>query len=139
VDISRSDPPIPLKPLRLWPGVVIAIGLAFLRYFVPLVAPDAMLFRMPLAMLGLLGGILGGLAIVVWWALFSRAPWSERVGAVLVMIVSLLATSLVVHPSIAGGHMGMMLPMYAIPVWASRSWLGQWPAVACLRGFDALR
>ena len=64
----------------------------------------------------MIGGIAAGLAIVVWWVFFSRAPWSERVGAIVVMIVALFATSRIVHPSIAGGMMGMMLPIYAIPV-----------------------
>ena len=45
-------------------------------------------------------------AIVVWWLFFSRAPWSERLGAVILMAVALFATSRLVHASIAGGMMG---------------------------------
>ena len=63
-----------------------------------------------------LGGIVGGLAVVVWWLFFSRAPWSERLGAVVLMIVALVATSRIVHESIATGAMGMLFPILAIPV-----------------------
>ena len=44
--------------------------------------------------LGMLGGVFGGLAIVVWWAFLSRAPRSDRWGAVVLMIVALVATIL---------------------------------------------
>ena len=64
----------------------------------------------------MLGGLVGGLAIVVWWVFFSRAPWSERLGAVVLMIVALVATSRIVHESIATGAMGMLFPILAIPV-----------------------
>jgi outer membrane protein assembly factor BamB len=73
------------------------------------VFPDAL-------MLGVLGALAFALAIVVWWVVFSRAPWSERLGAVVLMIVALAATSRVVHESIRGGHMGMMLVVYGFPV-----------------------
>jgi outer membrane protein assembly factor BamB len=56
------------------------------------------------------------LAVVVWWAFFSRAPWSERLGAIVLMIVALVATSRIIHVSIATGGMGMLFPIYAIPV-----------------------
>ena len=57
-----------------------------------------------------------GWLIVVWWVFFSRAPWSERLGAIVLMIVALFATSRLVHESIANGMMGMMFSVYAIPV-----------------------
>jgi hypothetical protein len=56
------------------------------------------------------------LAILVWWLFFSRAPWSERLGAIMLMIIALFATSRIVHESIAGGAMGMLLYFLAIPV-----------------------
>src|SRR6266568_3921478 len=97
------------KPLRLWPGVVAAVLLCVVRFVVPLVFPDASVFTV-------LGGLVGALVVVVWWVFFSRAAWSERLGAIGLMIVGLFATSRVVHKSIATGMMGMMLPIYAIPV-----------------------
>jgi outer membrane protein assembly factor BamB len=107
--IAQTDEPTPRKPLRLWPGVVAAGLLCLVRFVVPIVVPAVGAF-------GILGGLLGALAIVVWWAFFSRAPWVERWGAVVLMIVAMVATRLIVDASIANGMMGMMFPIYAIPV-----------------------
>ena len=106
---NNSDEPAPKTPLRLWPGVV-AVTLQWLVWFVvPIFVLDAMMFAV-------IGEAVCGLAVVVWWLFFSRAPWSERVGAIGLMVVAMLATSRLVHESIATGHMGMTLPMFAIPV-----------------------
>jgi len=107
--ISQTDTPTPQKPLRLWPGVVAAVLLCVMRFVIPIVVSEAMAF-------GMIGSVLVALAIFVWWVFFSRAPWSERLGAILLMIVALFATSRIVHESIAGGGMGMLLYVLAIPV-----------------------
>jgi outer membrane protein assembly factor BamB len=99
----------PRKPLRLWPGVVAAVLLCVVRFVVPFVAPGAAAYAM-------LGGLVGALAIVVWWVFFSRAPWSERLGAVALAIVALVATSRLVDVSIRTGMMGMMFVVYAVTV-----------------------
>jgi outer membrane protein assembly factor BamB len=107
--IAQTVEPAPQKPLRLWPGVVIVMLQWLVRFGVPRVVPEALEF-------GVLGGVLGGLAIVAWWAFFSRAPRFERWGAVVLMIVALGATSRILHQSIATGMMGMLFLIYAIPV-----------------------
>jgi len=102
-------PESPQKPLRLWPGVA-AVALQWLvRFVVPVIFPDA-------GMIAILGGLAGGVAVLVWWLFFSRAPWSERLGAIVLMPLALFATLRLVHESIANGMMGMMLFIYAIPV-----------------------
>jgi outer membrane protein assembly factor BamB len=106
--ISKPEELTSQKPLRLWPGVV-AVALLWLFWFgVPRIAPD-------LGMGAMIGGLACALAVLVWWLFFSRAPWIERVGAVALMVISVAATKLVVHTSVAGGMMGMMLPIYSIP------------------------
>jgi outer membrane protein assembly factor BamB len=97
------------KPLRLWPGVVIVALQWLVRYVVPMFIPDAMIY-------GVFGGIFGGLLIVVWWAFFSRAPRLERWGAVILMIIALIATSYIIDESIATAGQGMFFAIYAIPV-----------------------
>ena len=96
------------KPLRLWPGVVVAIAIVLLKTVVPALVPGT-------AVYGVIAGALGGVIIILWWLFFSRAPWVERIGAIVVMVLAALATRLLVHPSVAGGMMGMMLWMFAIP------------------------
>jgi outer membrane protein assembly factor BamB len=79
-------------------------------------------------------------AVVVWWLFFSRALWSERVGAIVLMVVAVFATYYVVHPSIANGMMGNMLPVYSVPVLslalvasvAASRHLSRWPRRASM-------
>jgi len=96
------------KPLRLWPAVVIAIVQLLVMFGAPVVAPDA-------GPIGMLGGVVGALAILVWWVFFSRAPWSERVGAIVLMIVAVWATRTVVHESIAGAGQGNLIIILPTP------------------------
>lgn len=112
---AKIDFPTSHKPLRVWPGVVIAIVLVLVRYGLPLIAPDTEIFSFPPALIAIFGGLLGAVAIVVWWLFFSRASSAERLGAIILMIVAVLATRLIVHESIAGAGMGMLLYISVIP------------------------
>jgi outer membrane protein assembly factor BamB len=96
------------KSIRLWPGVIAAAVLLLVRFVVPLILPES-------AILGVIGAVICSLVILMWWLFFSRAPWSERLGAIVMMILALLVTSRVVHQSVSNGMMGMMLPIYATP------------------------
>ncbi len=96
------------KPLRLWPGVVIVVLQWVFRFGLPAVMPDA-------SSIGILVGLGGGLAVVLWWLLLSRARWPDRLGAVLLMIVVLFAIPRVLDESIAKGAMGMLFPLLAVP------------------------
>jgi len=99
----------PRKPLRLWPAVVIAIGMLLVMFGAPVVAPDA---EFPI---GMLGGVVGALLIVLWWVLFSRARWFERVGAIVLMIAAVLATRAVAHESMAGAGQGNLILILPTP------------------------
>ena len=118
----------PRTSLRLWPGVVAVTLMWLLRFVVPPFAGD-------FAGLAVIGGLGCVLLILAWWLFFSRAPWVERVGAVALMVVAVLATRLLVHPSIAGGMMGMMPVMLAIPLLSLT--LVAWAAVS--RSFPPAR
>ena len=90
------------KPLRLWPGVVGAIIVVFARFVIaPFVLGDALI--------GALAGLAGAALILLWWLFFSRAPWLERIGAVLLIALAAVMTLALVHPSIGGGTSGGML------------------------------
>ena len=93
--------------LRLWPGIAaVALQWVFWVGF-PLIPGQGMT--------AVLGGVLCGLLVALWWMFFSRVPWLERIGVLLLMVAAVSATSRLVHESIANGMMGMMLPFYAIP------------------------
>jgi outer membrane protein assembly factor BamB len=98
----------PRKPLRLWPGVIAASLLVLGGYVVPVFVPDW-------AGYGMMGAVAGALIIILWWLLFSRARWYERLGALVVMIAALFPEHYVVHPSISGGAMGYMAYFLTIP------------------------
>src|SRR6266508_769259 len=103
IDSSTSQP-----QLRLWPGVI-AVALQWLIWFgVTVVEPDAM-------MGAVIGAVACALAILVWWLFFSRAPWAERLGAIALIVISVVVVKLNKNPSIAGGMMGMMLPIFSLP------------------------
>jgi outer membrane protein assembly factor BamB len=91
----------------LWPGVVIVVLQLLCMFVLPVVVPKALIY-------GMLGGMVGALAVVVWWAFFSRARWTERVGVIALVVVAMFAARFVLHKSIAGGMMGMMFPFYGI-------------------------
>src|SRR5689334_6835533 len=96
------------KPLRLWPAVVIAIVQLLVMIGAPVVAPDA-------GPIDMLAGIVGALAVAVWWVFFSRAPWSERVGAIVLMVVAVWAARAVAHESIVGAGQGKMIFILPTP------------------------
>jgi outer membrane protein assembly factor BamB len=100
-----SDEPIQQKPLRLWPGVIIVILQWLTRFGVPIIWPEGVMFF-------IFGGMAGTLAVVVWWAFFSRAPGIERWGGVVLMIVALIVTWPLLHKSMRL----MPLVAYIIPV-----------------------
>lgn len=106
---TTTDPTTLPKPWRLWPGIAAVLLQWLVQFVVPTVAPDALAF-------GVLGGLAGGLVVLLWWAFFSRSPHADRWGAIVLIVVAMLATSQLVHESIAGGMMGLMLTIYAVPV-----------------------
>ncbi len=97
------------KPLRVWPGVIVAVLVVLLRFVVPLFVPGT-------GIIGVLAGVAGFALILLWWLFFSRAPWIERLAAVVVMVAGGALMWFLVHPSIRGGMMGRMLPMLLLPV-----------------------
>ncbi len=96
------------RPLRVWPAVVIAILQLLVRFGLPIVAPD----QRPYA---ILGGFAAMALILVWWLLFSRAPWVDRVLAVLLMAAGVWATKPFIDKSLATGAQGLLFYILVIP------------------------
>jgi len=117
------------KPLRLWPGIAFVALLICFHLAVPLIGPAGPPLRF-------LGGLAGGLLILLWWLFFSRAPWSERIGAIALMAVATLVTSRFLHISLGDPGKGPLFPILAIPATAVA--LVAW-AVATARLSDRVR
>ena len=107
---QSNDTPAP-KPLRLWPALVIA-GLQIAG-----IALAPVLFEDP--MLAGIGAVVGGaLLIVLWWLLFSRASWIDRIGAVVLMVPLALLVKRVSDISIAGAGQGFLVYIMTVPLLA---------------------
>lgn len=99
------------EPLRLWPGVLFAILILILRYGIPLVVSGTVIY-------GIFGSLIGSLAILVWWAFFSRVQKFDRWSAIILMIIVVIITPHFLHASIATGAQGSMFYLFAIPILA---------------------
>jgi len=106
---EKTSLPGQQKPLRLWPGFAIVIIQWLLRFILPSLFPGTLI-------VGAFGGIIGGIAVIIWWIFFSRAPRFERWSAVPIMIAGLVITSQIIDKSLATAMMGMMFAIYSIPV-----------------------
>jgi outer membrane protein assembly factor BamB len=93
-----------------------AIVLVLMRYVAPLILPDVEVAGLSLGLIAIFGGMLSAVAIVLWWLLFSRARWFERVAVVALIVAVNVAMRPLVHESILGGMMGRMLHVYSIPI-----------------------
>ena len=106
------------KPIRFWPGVVMAIVLVVARYIAPRLVPDVEIFGLPFVVAAMFAALALTLAIVVWWLFFSRVPWTERLSALALAVLGFLATLRLVDISIAGASMGAWMYIQAIPALA---------------------
>jgi outer membrane protein assembly factor BamB len=89
--------------------------LVLARYLAPPFAGEAEIFGRPVVLIGILAGLAGAAAIVLWWLLFSRAAWVERIGAIVLMIAGFVSLRFAADVSISRGMAGAMLMLYAVP------------------------
>src|SRR5262245_32063404 len=94
--------------LRLWPAVAAVVVQWICWVLVPLLFPTQILIALG-------GGVGCGLIVFLWWMFFSRAPWVERIGVIVVMIAAIYATSFVVDRSIQNAGQGNLLYVFSIP------------------------
>lgn len=92
---THSTAPIPTPPpLRVWPGVIAVVLLCIARYSLKAWIPGFEGF------LWAIQGMFASVAVILlWWLFFSRAPWIDRIGAVLLIAAGLGMTWLLRHES----------------------------------------
>ncbi|MEN8204083.1 MAG: PQQ-binding-like beta-propeller repeat protein [Bacteroidota bacterium] len=110
-DESRASQGDVHKTLRITPGIVIVIIQWLLWMFIPRIFPGAWI-----SAVGVMGGLLGGIAVLIWWVFFSRAPRFDRWNALILWILSLFVAYTFTDESITTGMQGMMFPAFALPV-----------------------
>ena len=97
----------PRKPLRVWPGVVIVVLQWIARFGVKAVIPGIEGFG-----LAVMSSLALTIALIIWWAFFSRAKRLERLAGLALMVAGLGLAWLLRHES-------MWVPWliaYALPV-----------------------
>ncbi|MGH9671828.1 MAG: PQQ-binding-like beta-propeller repeat protein, partial [Bryobacteraceae bacterium] len=104
---AQTEEPSRRKPLRLWPGVAAVVLLWLARFGLKAAIPGFRGFS-----LGMMWSFGAALAVVLWWVFFSRAPWSDRLGAIVLMIGALFGTWQLKHESMGP----LWLVGYAVPV-----------------------
>lgn len=120
---SPSGNAAPARPLRLWPGLALLAVVLFAYFVLPRIDSSQ-------GGTGILVGMAGAFLIVLWWLFLSRAPWAERLGVLAFLALALWSTArFLVHPSIAGGAMGMLPYIYPLPyiclALVGAAWLGR--------------
>jgi outer membrane protein assembly factor BamB len=110
--------PVSRKPIRVWPAVVLAILMVVGRYVLPPFMPPTEYFSLPLGLLVMFAGMFCGLGIFLWWILFSRVRWIERVAGLVLIVAAIFALRPTVHGSILNGAMGNLLYVLSFPIFA---------------------
>lgn len=105
----KTTDPANQKPLRLWPGIILGILLWLTRFIIPNLVPSALA-------VGMFGSLILALCVLLWWLFFSRALWFDRIVSVVLMIAALAVTAQLLDKSIKTAMMGMMFPIYSIPI-----------------------
>jgi outer membrane protein assembly factor BamB len=98
-----------MDKLRVSPGIIIVILQWIIAAVIPRLIPASWT-----ASVGVLGGVVCGLALMVWWLFFSRAPRFERWSAILLWIFALVVASRFTHESIRTAGQGMLFFAHAI-------------------------
>jgi outer membrane protein assembly factor BamB len=96
----------PSKPLRLWPGVVAVTVLLLARFAVKAVVPGFGGFAT-----GMMWSFGAAALVLLWWLLFSRAPWIDRLGGFVLVAAGVAGAWYLRHPSMGP----LWLFGYAVP------------------------
>jgi outer membrane protein assembly factor BamB len=94
------------RPLRVWIPLIL-LPLMWLMRFVPDLIPNGPSYTWAIAAFG---PFLIGLVVMLWWVVFSRAQWFERILGVVGVVCFLALEGILCHNS-----MHMLIPVMTIP------------------------
>ncbi len=97
------------RPIRIKPAIILASITFIAGFILPPIVPELLIYC-------IIAAILSSLGILIWWLYFSRIALTERLGALILAVAVVYGTKLLIDKSIATANMGMMFPIYAIPV-----------------------
>ena len=100
VEKTKRTPEVSPRPLRLWPGVIAIVLLLLSRFAVKALIPGFEGF-----MWAIEGSFGCAVAIVLWWLFFSRAPWLDRIGAIVLIAAALGSAWFFKHESMGPAWM----------------------------------
>lgn len=107
-EANEPNLPKPFRPLRIWPPILFVLAIPVLRALPQLIENGPPNLWMAAAF----GPVLCALLILLWWLLFSRASWKERLfGFIGIALVSAVVAFLV-HPTMRGpAFVTLTIPM----------------------------
>src|SRR4051794_11545608 len=92
--------------LRLWPGVAAALLLLGARFGIKALVPGFKGFST-----GLMWALGATIVLLLWWILFSRVAWKERLGTFVFLVLALAGAWFLKHESMGP----LWLLGYAVP------------------------
>ena len=101
---TRSTPSTP-RPFRIWPGIVIVVVQWLVGFGLSLVVPWTRAYAA-------FAGVIGVVAILVWWTTFSRAQGRDRWLPPVALVVGIGVIAVGGDPSLVG----FALVAYTLPV-----------------------
>lgn len=117
------EPPVGLRPLRVWPAIMLLLGMVFFRALPGLLQNGPAMIWMSSAF----GPALCGIGVLLWWVTASRAGGREKLAGFFGVILALVLTGFVVHPSLRGPLLVVLtIPMgtagFALGAMIARAW-----------------
>ena len=106
----------PYRPLRVWPAVILVLGMVVARW-IPTLWEDG---PENVWMYAAFGPAICGIAILLWWITTSRATWKER----LVGFIGCLAALGIVMPMLDKSFYGPAFMILTIPLGTAMFGLG---------------
>jgi outer membrane protein assembly factor BamB len=106
--IEQANPDNKWKPLRIWPAVILIIGMLVARNSLEMVDDGpAHLWAVPSFV-----PLLLSLLMILWWLLASRASWSERAWGFFGIVVVMIATFVLLDHSMRS----IAITVYILPL-----------------------